>query len=251
MKKITILFFFLLAICFSGFSQLRDSFERSKVYLPNFSYTYAKPLGIYGERFGIANAVGAGLTFKTKSNWLIGAEYNVYFGSNVKENILKNLYASGDGIINTEGVYDEIKLYHRGFYTMVHLGRVFPLGVNENSGIVFKFGVGAIQHKIKMVYEEMFLPALSGDSYKGYDRLTNGVMTYQFLGYQLLDPRRRLDFFIGVDLLQGFTQNRRSWNWDTRERDTRKRTDVQLGLKAGIIVPIYKKSKSEELFFDD
>jgi len=250
-KKITILFFFLCLASLSGSSQFRDSFESSKAIIPNFSYTYAKPLGLYGERFGAANAVGAGLMFKTKTNWLLGAEYNVYFGSKVKENILQNLYASGKGIINIEGVYDEIKLYHRGFYTMGFAGRVFSLGVNKNSGIVFKLGFGAIQHKIKMVYEELYLPALSGDSYKGYDRLTNGLMTYQFLGYQLLDPRKRLDFFIGVDLLQGFTENRRSWNWDTRERDTRKRTDLQFGIKAGIIVPIYKKSKSEELFFED
>ena len=251
MKKITILYIFICLATFSGLAQFRDSFDYSKVILPNFSYTYAKPLGLYGERFGAANAVGAGLMFKTKSNWLFGVEYNTYFGSKVKENILANLYASGNGIINTEGVYDEIKLYHRGFYSMAFAGKVFPLGVNKNSGIIFKLGLGAMQHKIKMVYEELYLPALAGDNYKGYDRLTNGLIIYQFLGYQLLDPRKRLDFFIGVDLLHGYTENRRSWNWDTRERDTRKRVDVQLGLKAGIIVPIYRKQKSDELFFED
>ena len=209
------------------------------------------PLGLYGERFGQTNVVGAGLMYKTRSNFLIGAEHNTYFGSKVKESVLSSLYASGNGIINTEGVYGEVKMYHRGFYSLAFVGRVFPLGINKNSGIVLKLGAGALQHKIKMVYDDLVLPALSGDNYKGYDRLTNGFMTYQFLGYQLLDPKKRLDFFVGVDFLQGYTQNRRSWNWDTRERDTRKRQDFQLGIKAGIIIPLYKKDKSEELFFED
>lgn len=252
MVRIRITFIFItLFAAFQAKGQFRDTFEASKVVVPYFHYTYAIPMQDFGKRYGVTNAVGAGLFYKTKSNWQFGGEYNTYFGSNIKENVLGNLYGSGDGIINTEGVYENVKLYQRGFYAMGLIGKVFPISPNRNSGIVFKLGAGAMQHKIKMKYNELYLPALAGDNYKGYDRLTNGFTMYQFLGYQLLDPRRRLDFYIGVDLLEGFTNGVRTWNWDLMESGKDKRLDLQLGFKFGIMLAIYKKDKSEEMLFDN
>lgn len=251
MKKIISFLIIFCLFCLNSEAQFRDSFAKSKVIVPYFHYTYANPLGDFGDRYGVTNAVGAGMFFKTKNNWLLGGEYNTYFGSNIKENVLGNLYGSGDGIINTEGVYEEVKLYQRGFYAMGFIGKVFPISPNRNSGIVFKLGAGAMQHKIKMRYDELYLPALAGDNYKGYDRLTNGFAMYQFLGYQLLDPKKRLDFYFGVDMLEGFTQGRREWNWDLMESGKDKRLDLQFGLKVGIMLAIYKKEKSEEMLFDN
>jgi hypothetical protein len=53
--------------------------------------------------------------------------------------------------------------------------------------------------------------------------------------------RRRVNFFIGIEAVQAFTKNRRSFNFDTRSSDDSERSDRLLGLKAGWIIPLYKK----------
>ena len=130
------------------------------------------------------------------------------------------------------------------------IGKLLPLGVNKNSGILIKLGIGATQTKIKIQADEDFLPALSEENIKGYDRLSNGLATYQFIGYQLLDPKKRVDFFLGFEFLQGYTQNRREWNWDTLEKDESKRKDNMYGIRAGILLPLYQKEKKEVIIFD-
>jgi hypothetical protein len=54
---------------------------------------------------------------------------------------------------------------------------------------------------------------------------------------------------VGVDFHYGLTQNRRSVNFDTQLPDTRHRTDLMLGLKAGWILPLYKRDEKAMLFY--
>lgn len=229
----------------------RDTFPSSRVIVPHVHYTYQTPYGDMKDRFSTSNSVGVGLYYKTKKNWTFGIEYNTIFGTKIKENdIFSNLMGPSGGVINTSGAFENIRLFQRGFNAFAKIGKIFPLGYNRNSGIMFQFGGGVLQHKIKMEYDEVILPQLAGDNFKGYDRLTNGFALYQFLGYQHLDSKHRLDFYFGADIIQGFTQNRRSWNWDTQEQDKTKRMDILLGFKFGLLIPLYKSSLDENTMFE-
>jgi hypothetical protein len=50
------------------------------------------------------------------------------------------------------------------------------------------------------------------------------------------------NFYIGIELMQAFTMNRRSYNFDTMETDYTKRTDLLFGLRAGWILPLYARA---------
>jgi hypothetical protein len=61
----------------------------------------------------------------------------------------------------------------------------------------------------------------------------------QYVGYRHLDKNRLLNFFGGFDIMQAFTKNRRGYNFDTRQEDTKDRIDILLGFRIGVTLPIY------------
>ncbi|MCK6649378.1 MAG: hypothetical protein L6Q66_06965, partial [Bacteroidia bacterium] len=89
------------------------------------------------------------------------------------------------------------------------------------------------------------IPQLDSDYKKGYDRLTNGFLLSQNLGYLYLSNNRIANFYIGFECMQGFTQNRRSYNFDQMKQDTEKRVDILYGGKVSWILPLYKKAPKE------
>ena len=50
----------------------------------DFHYTLQFPAQDMAERFGMNSALGAGYSFKTKGNWIIGIELNYMFSQNIK-----------------------------------------------------------------------------------------------------------------------------------------------------------------------
>jgi hypothetical protein len=78
-----------------------------------------------------------------------------------------------------------------------------------------------------------------------YDRLTNGLCLSQFLGYTNFSNSRRINFYAGLEFMEGFTKNRRNYNFDTAMKDDASRLDFFLGFKLGWIIPLYKKVPKE------
>lgn len=236
-------FFFLLLISLNALSQV--SVKDSALVAPmiKFSYSPQIPAGDMKERFGLNSNIGADFQVKTKSNWIVGFSGSFMFGSKIKEEgIFSNIQTSDGLVINSNGLYSEIRMYERGFITLFKLGKVFPVfSPNPNSGIMATLGTGFIQHKIRIEDVSGSTPQLTGEYIKGYDRLTNGLALSQFIGYLYLGNTRLLNGFVGFEITEGFTQNRRSFNFSTMERDSRKRMDILYGIRFGIIVPLYKK----------
>ena len=181
----------------------------------------------------------------------MGMEGGYLFGNKVKEDgVLDNLKTEQGFIINSAGTPSETKLNERGYLVSIKAGRIFPvlpftevkLGKNPNSGIMLVCGPGFLQHKIHIVSDA---PQLGGDYKKGYDRLSYGAAVSAFLGYLFLSNKRLLNFYFGLDYVQAWTKNRRGYNYDTMQYDTAKRTDIMTGVKAGWILPLYKKVPDE------
>ena len=133
-------------------------------------------------------------------------------------------------------------------------GKVFPhllgkkktIGPNENSGIIVTGGVGMLMHKIHITGTS---PQLTEEYKKGYDRLTFGVATSEFVGYFHMSNNRMLNFYFGVEFVQGWTVNRRGYNFDEMSTDTEKRLDHLSGFKVGWVLPLYKRV-ADEFYFD-
>lgn len=215
------------------------------------------PVGILSKRFGSSNSVGFTTAYKFGRNFQIQAGINTFFSGKVKENgIFDSMKGSNAYLLDINGNYAEIRLYERGYHWHVDFGKIIPVNkFDKNSGILISGGLGFMQHKIKFIYQRTVLPQLDNDNYKGYDRLTNGLMARGFIGYQRIDPDNMLNFMAGIELLNGFTKNRRELNYDTRVKDETSRNDLLIGLKFGIMVTLSgreagKKKGEEEKYFE-
>lgn len=231
-----------------SFALAQISIKDSSVYTPlvGVSYGYYFPAGNMKDRFGNNSALQLTIDFKTKSYWMFGVNGCYLFGKDIKESLFDSI-ASPDGyILNKEGGFADVRLYERGFTVSATLGRMFSFKKpNPNSGIVFTMGVGFMQHKIRIETIGNNVPQLSKEYKKGYDRLSNGFLLSENLGYTYLSNNRLVNFYIGFECMQAFTQNRRSYNFDQMKHDTTKRLDILYGGKVAWILPLYKKVPQE------
>jgi hypothetical protein len=249
MKIIFTYLIFLLFFPLLSFGQIKDSSINILQFEVN--YSFHAPAGDIADRFGVSSTIGAGLTYKMKSNWTVGIEANYLFGGNVKEDsILNHLKVNIGEIINKYGEYGRISMTQRGFYGGVKVGRLFPIGSpNRNSGILVNVGAGLLQHKIHIENKDNNTPPVLNDYKKGYDRLTNGLALREFIGYQYLGNNKMLNFYAGFEFYQAWTQCRRDFNFDTMQKDNSKRNDYLYGIRVGWILPLYKRTPDTYYYY--
>ncbi len=220
-------------------SLLKDSVMAVWMISPHYSYQL--PLGDMADRFGGNSAIGGIFGFKNGKNWMFGVEGSYLFSNNVKDiGQLENISLGGNVLIRSDGRLESIFLVERGFTVQGFIGKMISFKKpNVNSGLVVKLGVGAIQHKIRLIGDKEYLPQISGDYLKGYDRLTSGFLLTPYLGYQYMSLNKRINFYGGIEFHLGLTKGRRAWNYDTNTPGDGRRTDMLIGFKGGWIITRY------------
>ncbi|MFY9308936.1 MAG: hypothetical protein WAQ28_07795 [Bacteroidia bacterium] len=244
-RKYLFIVFFVFSITAVAQVSVKDSAISTP--LISASYLYQMPAGDMAERFGNNSALQLNIDYKTRKQWMFGVNGGYFFGKDIREKgIFDSIVTSDGNIINRNGEFADVRVYERGFTVSVTAGRMFALKKpNPNSGIVLNVGIGFIQHKLRIETIGNNVPQLSTEYKKGYDRLTNGLLLSENLGYMYLSNNRLLNFYFGFECLQGFTQNRRSYDYDLRKQDTKKRLDIFYGGKIAWILPLYKKAPQE------
>jgi hypothetical protein len=209
------------------------------------------PHGILAQRFGPGAVVGFDVTKKTEKGWMFSVSGGHMFGGQVLENeILKNIATPSGDIITQAGVFEDYRLRQFGWLLYLRAGKLFDIiGPNPNSGLVVQLGYGLMQHKIWIETPVNNSPQLTTEYKRGYDRLSNGMSFNPFIGYMHLSDNKLINYYIGLDWHVGLTQNRRTINYDSGLRDDRQRFDSMIGLKAGWILPLYKRSEKALLFY--
>jgi hypothetical protein len=228
---------------------VRDSLLSIKAIGGHFGFHL--PMADLGDRFGFGEVAGGSFFMKSKSNFTLEANYSAFFGNRVKEDtIFDNIRTSQGYILNVEGSVTDVVLFERGFNISVRFGKIFPvIGPNENCGLHAQIGAGIMQHKIKIETYFEDVPQLMDEYIKGYDRLTNGLSTVQAFGYQHFSDKRLINYYIGVELVEGFTMNRRSVNFNTGFRDNTKRIDMMASLVLKWYFPLYKRQPQDFYFY--
>lgn len=242
MKSIQLIIFCLI---FSGSTFAQSILKDSVVnfFMLKIHYNFQVPFGQMSERFGLNSALGAGMGGKVGNNFLIGVEGSFLFGTNVKEDdILKDITTQDGFLLGASGLYTDYSFTEKGFCIQAQGGKIISFKKpNVNSGLMLMLGAGYMQHKISIDADEGEAPMLSKEYRRGYDRLTSGPMLSQFVGYFYVDAKRkRINFYGGIEVQEGFTKNRRSWNYDENRKDDAARTDLLLGVKLGWMIPIYR-----------
>jgi len=214
-------------------------------------FQYQSPGGDMADRFYNDYNVGAFLNYKFANNWLIGVEGSFLFADKVKENNILDSISTADGnIIGETGEYSQIYLYERGYLLTLRAGRLFSvLGPNKNSGLLVTAGAGFLEHKIRIDVDKEDVPELTKEYKKGYDRLTNGLALTENINYLYCGNRRLLNFMIGFEATQAFTQNRRAYNFDQRKKDDKKRLDLLYGIKLCWFFPLYRHAATSYYYY--
>jgi hypothetical protein len=242
-------------LAFAFFSGLKAQPMRTlqKKYTPlSISTTFGRqiPAGDLTARFGNNLAVGIGIEYTViPSGWVFNLESSYLFGNTVKEDVLTLLRTTDGNIINDINAYADVSLKERGLYTGVTVGKIFKLHDNGNrfGGVRFTLGGGWLYHKIRIQDNQDAVAQLSAAYARGYDRFTAGIAANQFLGYQLISRDRTLNFYFGLEAMEGFTKNRRGFNFDTGRRDDLKRIDILYGVRVGWQLAIFTNQKGEDI----
>lgn len=235
--------------------QAQYSANDTALNIPMFyaSYSFQLPGGDLADRFGPCSAIGGGFQFKSKKNWLFGANFDFFFGNQVKnvDSLMINLKTDGGNIIDLAGSFTDYSLFERGYTITAKFGKVIPvLAPNPNSGFLITASVGYLQHKIRIEVLNNTAPQLMGDYKKGYDRLTGGLLVRQFIGYLFLSDNRLLNFYGGFEFTQSFTSPKRDVYFDTRKPDPQSsRFDALNGIKIGWIIPIFQREPEKFYYY--
>jgi len=231
-------------------SQAQVSIQDSAIFTPIIyaTFSYMWPGGDLARRFGSNSSIGGGFMLKTKSNWLYGAEGNFMFGQTVKnsDSLLTHISTSEGFIIDANGMYADLVYYERGFNFLAKFGKVIPMfGPNPNSGLTITAGAGYIQDKIRIHNPGNTAPQLLGDYKKGYDKLNGGILFQGTIGYMYLSNTRLLNFYVGFEFMQAWTQCYRDFDFETRQKDTKKYSSQFYGFKVKWMIPLYRRSPKE------
>ena len=255
MKKQITLIVFSLLLSVNLFSQEDSTKQKSwhgNLLGVSAFYSLQIPFGELSERYGFDSDVGMHTFYISKNNFTLGLEFNYMFGNKLKGDalhILDGLKTDNGQIINEKGEYATYVLSERGFFSGVKVGKIIYLQKKEKLGLFTNLGVGLLQHKIRIDVDGNNVPGMYGNYAKGYDRLTNGLTINQFVGFAYLPLYSPLNFYIGVEFNEGWTRNRRDFNFDTMEKDDHLRHDYLFGIKAGWIITIYKQDIKQYYYF--
>ncbi len=248
MRLITFISCFLFV--FLANAQENEKPKSNSILISSFSayYAYEIPGADLANRFGDNHKVGGTFSVKTAQNFLFELDGGYFWGNKLKQealSIFDDLKNDEGTITSRFGTPGSILLNERGFSIFAKFGKIFPvLQANDNSGPFVSLGVGFLQHKIRIDNESNDTPQVLDDYKKGYDHLTNGVALNQFIGYRYYANNKMLNFYIGVEFTEAFTQNRRGYNYNTMSYDNKKRLDVLTSFKAGFVIPISKRNTS-------
>ncbi len=240
----------LLSSMVSAQVNIRDSvISTSLVYA---TYGYQFPGGDLAKRFGSNSSIGGGFLFKTKHNWLFGAEGNYLFGQSVynSDALIKGIATKEGFVIDGNGYMADIVFYEAGYNAFFKFGKVIPLlAPNPNSGFTLLAGAGYMQDKIRIHEIGNTAPQLNGDYNKGYDRLNGGIAVTGALGYMYLSNTRLLNFSVSFEFTQAWTNPYRERDFDTGKKDTQKLNSQYYTIKVFWMIPLYRRTPKEFYYY--
>jgi hypothetical protein len=254
MKHVLLLQSLLQLVLFSSASAQATVKDSSiSMVLIKVSYAYQVPGGEIARRFGNNSNIAGTLAYKTRSNWIFGIDGGFLFGTDVKESGILDSISSkrvvSGIIIDESGQPASVHLNQRGFTLSLLAGKLFPVwGPNPNSGLLLTARAGFFQHKIRIEDLDQTAPQLAPEYLRGYDRRTNGLALTGFVGYQYLSNRRLINFYAGIEFLQGFTRNTR-YDFDLNRRDNSLHRDYLSSLRVGWLIPLYKRAPNEFYYY--
>ena len=257
MRKVLIPFL-LLGVVFHLSAQPVRDIMKAPIPVAMFQATYAFHVpGLETKTlYGVSHDVGGGFVYKTESNWLFSAVGNYIYGTKVKGD---RVQIFGEGITNdvgeiigSGGNFTLLELNQRGFHLQGEVGKLFPFGQNPNSGFFVQGGLGYLQNRIRIDYQQSLLnvPVPVDKDYRfGYDRMRGGPALHLEAGYLLLSDTRLLNLSISFEATYARTPETGVME-PVGYTDLKKRyNDLYYGVRVTWSIPTYER-KPQEFYYD-
>ena len=222
-----------------------------RAYLVQAGYGPFTSAGDLGDRYGGGLAIdGALLYLPNNASWQFGLMAQYGFGTEVREDVLADLRTDAGFVIGDQRQPAEIRLRQRQLFIGPRLGYTVRIGANRRAGLHLATGLGYFYSRIRFQQDPVqIVPQLVKAAQGGYDRLAGGPAVYQFVGYQQLALDRRLNFFLGAEITAALARQLRNYDVNLGgPPPSDGRVDLVLGLRAGIILPIYR-GEGTEIFY--
>jgi len=247
-KRVKLLLFsVLLFSSLNGFGQQKDS--ASSGFLFQLSYAGQLPGGDLGKLFGFNSNVQGGVQYKTKSNWIFGAEFSYIFGNYLRDLGILDSIATGNGnVIANDGNYPGISYFEKGFDIQLTVGKLFPVSRNLNSGILTVLSVGYIQYHLDIQAPSDWTPQISGNYLQGYEHLTAGACLTEFVGYQYISKKSFLAFFGGFEFTEAMAKSLQ-YDFETNSKNPNYKFTMLSGIRVGWILPILQDNTKAPKFY--
>jgi len=216
-----------------------------------FSYGLDIAAGDLSDRFGQSFHAGLSVElFKTRWNGLFRLEGSINFGDNVKQDVLSTYRLDNGSILGNNGSYADVFLRQRGAYLGLMVNKIIiSVPENPHAGFALGLGLGYMQHNIRFQVDSSNAPQFEGDYAKGYDRNSAGIASKQAISYLHIGKNKAVNYEISLFVTEGFTSNRRAFNFDTAQSDSDSRLDILIGLEVKWILPIKDQQPAGDIFY--
>lgn len=212
-------------------------------------YSAALPLADFAKTYSHALNLGVRVNYLSPRNWLFAVQGDYFFAEKIRIDAVSNLREENGFIIDRQGALADVKQGLRGFYLHAGIGKIVPFDKRRNPrfGLEFRFHAGYFQHWIRLKFGGEDLVQLSGDYRQGYDRKSSGFGVQQYLGLRYMSSNGLLNLSFGIEALEGFTRNRRYWNYDEMRADNALKIDILTAARITLSIPFYLTPADEDI----
>ena len=252
LKKMLFFFATMLGLLHNASGQ--TSISDTTVFIPYLTVSYGLyfPGGDLADRFGLTNYIGLTFTIKTENNMTFGINGGMYFGNDVKEkdNLLHEMRTNNGDILDDNVKLSEVHFLERGFQVTGQVGKIFHVGkTNPNSGIYLNLGLGYSSNWIRIENQENNIPQLTKETKKYYDQRVAGILLTEYIGYSYFSNKGLANFTAGLEFMQGFNSDFRTYNIDAKSEIDNSYLDLYFGIRIGWSI-LFRKTMSEAYYYD-
>ncbi len=194
--------------------------------------------GDWKSRYPAFTSVPLSFEYFHRHKFIVGANYNIYLGSQVNENgLYGNMTNSKNELLDLNGYPAVVRTYMRGFQSGVHALKSYPLKAGSNWHLQMGGGLGYYRSYTKFVFDENQVPQIDGNYQTGYDRLSAGWYLQEQMRIQYLN-NELVSMGLGIHFMQGSSNHLRPYDFANQTPGYQQFTDYSYGANLFITIPI-------------
>jgi hypothetical protein len=234
-------------LSFRSNAQHKDS--ASSGFMFELSYAGQFPGGQLGQLFGFNSNVQGGIYYKTENNWIYGASFAYLFGNQLRyTGTFDSISTANNNLIANDGNYPGVTYFERGFDIQLTVGKLFPVSLNRNSGILITLSAGYLQYHMDIESPSDWTPQITGSYLEGYQHLTAGAGVTEFIGYQYISKRQFLALFGGFEFTEAMAKALQ-FDFETETKNPNYKYSMLSGIRVGWILPILHDNTKKLTFY--